>query len=950
MKHSISNSDFKGTKETITSMERNTISVHWVFLKISTVTLLLLLANYKVAVSQSFAPCPPTAGANSIDLSDQFGTGSNTSSSLFAYQTSLTFLDASVTPISDNWWRNDSPPVWYLGAYSGNTTNIQLTAQNYPNPNTGKEIRITGDFIVDRSIAIQYSEIKMNSGARIIIKSGALLDLKTCWVHSCDETTPMWEGIIVESGGFLRTTASALIEDGITAISALNNSFIDISISNFNRNYIGIKLEGPVVNGTAVNTLGYGVNIERTSFSCVDKSMLSSGTVNLSVPYLPSTLNAPYTNKRSNIGISVNGIAQNNMPHIGRTYQSNARNQFVNLVTGIKVFNSFAQVLNGHFYDINADPSITKSVGIAIDIQAKYSVSNPNTTMYKTQIGDDDPLSQYDQCTFDNVFVGVQVTGASDISLYNGAFINWITSPVILDRIRGGRILVKKNTIRNYTSKGLSILNCINNIQLEVHDNDFDLNVNSGYSPSSKFSETGIYMVNTPMANSGATISENTFNNVRVGVYCNGVSTTTITSNVVTYNRPWSVIQNNLHAGFWLDNTDNARIYYNLVEYNATKAVQVPSGSSIAQDLRGLVLKATTNTLVASNVFRNTGRPVRCVDNIMNTYFNCNEFDGSFDAWQFQNVDLSVQGGPTKPTGNIWKNYPRVNSTASNKVAGNLTSLTDYYYSPVTAGAITQIPLPNGCFNFFQQIATGTSPCQDQQLDDGGGDVLDFVLGDTINVSNDSLLTEERRRWTAYLLASDSLRALPDYQNWYQQMEGSESRIYANLVDSAYERSLIVEELQQLSGFKSPAFQYKRDLFLHALVNQLSEEDEDESYDTLQLETLANTPAWSGTSAVFLARAILSEEVDDEDMGLRLLQHPKQENPCSIAATIQHQDLRILSTDAYIVELYTTDGRLMSRTSLTGDKLISLSNYDQIGFYRVYSANCTTTGKWMLVR
>lgn len=123
-------------------------------------------------------------------------------------------------------------------------------------------------------------------------------------------------------------------------------------------------------------------------------------------------------------------------------------------------------------------------------------------------------------------------------------------------------------------------------------------------------------------------------------------------------------------------------------------------------------------------------------------------------------------------------------------------------------------------------------------------------------------------------------------------MEGSESRIYANLVDSAYERSLIVEELQQLSGFKSPAFQYKRDLFLHALVNQLSEEDEDESYDTLQLETLANTPAWSGTSAVFLARAILSEEVDDEDMGLRLLQHPKQENPCSIAATIQHQDFK----------------------------------------------------------
>jgi hypothetical protein len=909
-------------------------------------------------IAQTVAPCPPFSGANSIDLSNQFGSGSNTSSSLFAYQSTIgSFLNAGITPLSNNWWRNDLPPSWFPNAYGGNTTNIQFTAQNYPNPNTGKEIRITGDFIVDQSIAIQYSEIKMGTGARIIIKPGALLDLKTCWVHSCDEASSMWEGIIVESGGFLRITASTLVEDGITAITALNNSFIDISVSNFNRNYIGIKLDGPVVNGTAVNTTGNGVNIERTSFSCVNISMLilggsilTSGVVNLAGPYLPLTLKAPYSNKRSYIGILVNGIAQSNMPHIGRTYQSNAKNQFVNLTTGIKVENSFALILNSHFYDVNPDPGITNSNGIAIDINGVYSGGSPNTTQFNTTIGDDIPSTLYDQCTFYNVVAGVRVRNASDISIFNTFFDNLITSPIILDRIRGGRIMVKNNTIRNYTTKGLSILNCINNLQLEVHGNTFDLSLNTGYSGLSKFGETGIYLINTPIAYSGAFISENTFSNLRHGVYCNGARTSTITSNTVSYNRPWSVMQNNLHAGFWLDNTDNVRIYFNLVEYNATRAAQVPSGSSIAQDLRGLVLKATTNTLVASNVFRNTGRPVRCVDNILNTYFNCNEFDGSFDAWQFQNVDLSVQGGPSKPTGNIWKNYPRVNSSAINKVAGYISFLTDYYYSPVTAGAITQIPLPNGCFNFVEKIATGTSPCQDQQLDDSGGDVLDFVLGDTINVSNDSLLSEERRRWTAYLLASDSLRALPDYQNWFQQMEGAESRIYANLVDSAYERSLIVEDLRQLSGFKSPEFQYKRDLFLHALVNQLSEEDEDESYDTLQLETLANTPAWSGTSAVFLARAILSEEVDDEDLGLRLLQYANQKNPCSITVIIEHQDLKIVTTDAYIVELYSADGRLMSRTSLTGDKLISLSDYDQIGFYRAYSANCTTTGKWMLVR
>ena len=362
-------SDIKETKGRFNPIKHHTISIRSMFLKLAGVTLILTLANYKITNAQTIAPCPPSAGAISIDLSNQFGSGSNTSSSLFAYQTTVgSVLNTGITPVVNNWWRNDLPPGWFSNAYGGDTTDVQLTAQNYPNPNTGKEIRITGTFIVDQSISIQYSEIKMGAGAKIIIRSGALLDLKTSWIHSCDETTPMWEGIIVESGGFLRTTSQVLIEDAETAITALNNSFIDISISNFNRNYVGIKLDGPMVNGTAVNATGNGVNIERTGFSCVDKSILSQGAVNLTGPYLPLTLKAPHTNKRSYIGILVNGIAQSNMPHIGRTYQSNAKNQFVNLTTGIKVENSFALIVNSHFYDVNPDPGITNSNGIAIDV------------------------------------------------------------------------------------------------------------------------------------------------------------------------------------------------------------------------------------------------------------------------------------------------------------------------------------------------------------------------------------------------------------------------------------------------------------------------------------------------------------------------------------------------------------------------------------------------------
>lgn len=50
------------------------------------------------------------------------------------------------------------------------------------------------------------------------------------------------------------------------------------------------------------------------------------------------------------------------------------------------------------------------------------------------------------------------------------------------------------------------------------------------------------------------------------------------------------------------------------------------------------------------------------------------------------------------------------------------------------------------------------------------------------------------------------------------------------------------------------------------------------------------------------------------------------------------------------IELFSTDGRLIHRETLNGTKLISLTSFNPIGFYKVHSKTCTITGKWMLVR
>ncbi|MBL0098016.1 MAG: right-handed parallel beta-helix repeat-containing protein [Bacteroidetes bacterium] len=144
------------------------------------------------------------------------------------------------------------------------------------------------------------------------------------------------------------------------------------------------------------------------------------------------------------------------------------------------------------------------------------------------------------------------------------------------------------------------------------------------------FEETGIYIVNTPIGYSGANIFNNYFENLRFGIYGNGIASARITNNEMLYNKIWTLMQGKLHAGIWLDYSDDVQIYTNLVEYNSIEAAAVPAGATIAQDVRGLILKSVTNSKVISNVIKQTGRPIRCVDNMLLTKFYCNTYDGCF--------------------------------------------------------------------------------------------------------------------------------------------------------------------------------------------------------------------------------------------------------------------------------------------------------------------------------
>ncbi len=304
----------------------------------------------------------------------------------------------------------------YYGLFNGNTTNNVLTAQNYPTTTAALgEIFIDGDFIIDQDLFIYYSEIKMGPNARIIVTDGHALIIADSWLHGCGEATGMWHGIEVEGGGFLQILSSSKVEDAIVGVNSAANSYLDLNQSIFNRNKIGVILNGPIVKGIANGAPNIPVSIERFSFTCVASSSLSSNAFNPTAVYIPLALKPPFATQHSEAGIVVNNMSSAFAPLIGKSVVSVSQNYFVNQDVGILCDNSWVNIINSRFFDIKPDPAIIGSSGTGIKIKAVF----PNT------------IAPYVKCNIgDNISSTLYIFNVSGQLVYKMKFESTLTLPV----------------------------------------------------------------------------------------------------------------------------------------------------------------------------------------------------------------------------------------------------------------------------------------------------------------------------------------------------------------------------------------------------------------------------------------------------------------------------------------------------------------------------------------
>jgi hypothetical protein len=228
-------------------------------------------------------------------------------------------------------------------------------------------VTITGGNVVFSGV-----DMRCSPGSSITVASGATLTITQSHFYSCFD---MWQGIIVQPGGYLKINTS-LIEDAVQAVKIDNNTsttgtVFDTYQTTFNRNYTSIAVSNYT---QALST--YPFSIKQAIFTSRDftftptvwptQGVLSATcavTNTLATPYCLQNfpvinMKAPNNTTTAYYGITLVGVGATTNPSTTPTYYSfqvgdNSNvtyyNIFDNLLYGISATNSNVKVLYNVF-------------------------------------------------------------------------------------------------------------------------------------------------------------------------------------------------------------------------------------------------------------------------------------------------------------------------------------------------------------------------------------------------------------------------------------------------------------------------------------------------------------------------------------------------------------------------------------------------------------------------
>ncbi|MEY2829105.1 MAG: hypothetical protein RIQ33_963 [Bacteroidota bacterium] len=574
--------------------------------------------------------------------------------------------------------------VIYSGNILSNTTSSFVTALNASNPiYTRPGIVIDGKFTIDNNFTfLNCPEIRLTKNARIEFAANttARLVIDNAWLHACQNY--MWAGTFLSSPNHsIVVKNNSLIEDAVQAIYS-NTGLVYCHNSIFNRNYIGV-----MINGMQNYVQQVGAALPENSICNNTYFYCDNVSYGVPPPHNPifltkSVLISPYQNHRSrygmmlfNCGNSINKINLVGNPVGFPVSNLNPDNKFSNCDVGLYLGGNNYMNLSFNIFDNNGltpsgtIPNVGSNIGIDLDIAKNNNVNltggygSPNTNNFK-------PSNR-----FINSYIGIRVDN-SNVNMDHNSF--------------GNRNNL--NTNFNLLTKAVFVKGLQNNKSFYCRENDFqsyNIAIHTNNNAASRLSIIDNYfqstLTNTIPSSIGIKIEENTalpFNKYFVSgntivnnnyaiwiknVIVPGINpednsylwNTNISQNTITYNsylnaQSFGNYQNfNGCSGIYLDNTQNIFVQCNDIK-NVSPTYFTSAGMHFRNNSLGNFITGNMITKAAKGIL---------VDGPNQNYLLGNSFNQNLDGVYLKNNgDIGEQGNSTitsigcatKHWGNEW--------------------------------------------------------------------------------------------------------------------------------------------------------------------------------------------------------------------------------------------------------------------------------------------------------
>jgi len=476
-------------------------------------------------------------------------------------------------------------------------------------------VLINGTFTVNSNFYFTLCHnIILGPGAVINVLPGDTLFIGDSEIYSCSD---MSKGIHLEAGSGLRMISST-VKDAQFGVEVLDDVYLDIDGSTFNKDYVGIYFHG-----TSSGRIIGNYEISNTQFDCIGS---------LKDPYFNQS---PTPQSRSFAGIQAEWVDY--LP-VG-TSDSNTYLAFNNMNFGIYALNSNLSVAKSKFKNIEGFDSYATDNVIGTGILN----SGHNGAYFLTMIGSDDPtIFDFENC-YNGIFTNEIEVNLTKINMANcdiGFNINSSLNKSVY--ISQNRMDCNRHGVRLWNNQGAKELIVQNNI------------INGGTRPQQLKGFTavacGVSVLEMNKHNPMSIIRNNNIslgNYSLYGIHMNGADEYLIDHNVVQLNNGTSFNK----TGICLQGSNSGTISCNDVlgtRSNVTMDLTTESAMRIESSKSNMVnCNAMTNM---SYGIRVTG-PCRGLLSTNGSVIRANDFGRHFTALNYSgSADLEAQD----LKGNAW--------------------------------------------------------------------------------------------------------------------------------------------------------------------------------------------------------------------------------------------------------------------------------------------------------